>query len=250
MEQMPSNVPMMEAKPGIAGWVSVWLKVITKPGEQTFIEITESAEATMRTAFIWMFIAGTVSGIFQALIRGIAMMIGGAPQLPIPGLQQYMPSTGSGDIGSTLTSLVVSLCLSPLVGVLSVVFFAIGVAITQWIAKLFGGTGTFEKLAYASAAISVPFTLITSVLSLFGIIPFVGICTGIISLLLAFYILYLQITAVKAVNRFSWGAAVGTVLIPGIAVGLVCGCIVFAGMMVMGPVIGNVFSSINQSLTP
>jgi hypothetical protein len=222
--------------------------VITKPSEQTFVEITESPYATQRTAFIWMFIAGTISGIFQAIIQGVHGLIGGGPQ--IPGLEQFMPASGSGDAGSVVTSMVISLCLSPFIGLLTVLFFAIGVAITQWIAKLFGGTGTFEKLAYAYAAISVPFTLLTSVLSLIGLIPFVGYCTGFISLILLFYILYLQITAVKVVNRFSWGAALGYVLIPGLAIVFVCGCLVIGGLTLLGPTIGNVFSEINQSLAP
>jgi len=248
MEQLPSNAPLMESKPGPAGWIPVWIKAVTKPSEQTFIEITESVDATLRTAFIWVFIAGTISGIAQALVRGIYGFTGGGPQFP--GLEQYMPSSGGGDAGSAVTSLVISLCLSPLVGVLSIVFFAIGVAVTQWIAKLFGGVGTFEKLAYASAAISVPFTLVSAVLTLIGAIPFIGICGGIVSLLLSFYALYLQIMAVKAVNRFSWGAAAGSVLIPAVVIALVCGCLVAGSLMLLGPAIGNVFSGINQSLAP
>ena len=248
MDQMPSNTPVIESKPGPAGWLAVWIKVITKPSEQTFIEISESVDATQRTAFIWVFIAGTISGIFQALIRGIAGFMGGGSQLPM--LQQYMPSAGGGDAKSTVISLVISLCLSPIIGLLTILFFAIGVAILQWIAKLFGGSGTFEKLAYAIAAISVPVTLVSSILSLFSVIPFVGICFGILSFILALYALFLQITAVKAVNRFGWGPAVGTVLIPGFVEGLVCGCIVFAGIMVLGPAFRNVLSGINQSLAP
>jgi hypothetical protein len=110
--------------------------------------------------------------------------------------------------------------------------------------------GTFDKLAYASAAISVPFSLLTGVLTLFAAIPFVGLCTGIISLLLSFYVLFLQITAVKAVNRFGWGAAIGTVLLPVLVIGFFCGCLVIGGLTLLGPTIGDVFSSINQSLAP
>jgi hypothetical protein len=248
MEQTPSNtpVPVMESKPGPAGWLAVWIKAVTKPSEQTYIEISESPDARMQTAFIWVFIAGTISGIAQAILRAAYAAMGTTPQ--IPGLEQFSQQPGDG--GTAIGSLVGGICASPLVGLLSVLFFAIGIAITQWIAKLFGGTGNFEKLAYTTAAISVPFTLITSVLTLIGVIPFVGICTGIISLILSLYILYLQITAVKAVNRFGWGPAVGAVLIPVLVVLFVCGCLTIAILTLLGPAIGDVFSGINQSLAP
>jgi hypothetical protein len=246
MEQIPSNTPVMESKPGPAGWLAVWIKAATKPSEQTFVEISESPDAKMQTAFIWVFIAGTISGIVQALIQAAYAAMGTAPQ--IPGLEQF--SQQSGDGGFAISSLVGGLCASPLVGLLSVLFFAIGIAITQWIAKLFGGTGTFEKLAYATAAISVPFTLITSLLTLVGVIPFIGICTGVLSLILSFYVLYLQIIAVKAVNRFGWGPAIGSVLIPGAVILFVCGCLVIGLLTLLGPAIGDVFSGINQSLAP
>lgn len=243
MEQIPSNTPVMESKPGPAGWFAVWMKVITKPNEQTFIEITESPNATLSTAFIWVFIAGVISGIFGAIRQAFYSFSGGVPQ--IPGLEQYMPATG--DTGSTATSLVFLLCASPFLAMLG---FAIIVAITQWIAKLFKGSGNFEKLAYAWAAISLPMTLVSSFLSLLGLIPFVGYCTGALSLILFFYYLYLEITAVKAVNRFAWGPAFASVLIPIFVVFCVCFCVIFAGSLIFGAAIGSVFSDINQSLAP
>jgi len=148
-----------------------------------------------------------------------------------------------------MVSLVIGLCISPLVGVLSILFFALGTAIIQWVARLFGGVGTFEKLAYALAAISVPFTLVTSILAVFNAIPFVGLCTSLLSFGLGIYALVLQIMAVKGVNRFGWGPAIGSVLIPGVVVFVVCFCVLFGGLMLLGgPAIGDVFSEINQSL--
>lgn len=243
MEQIPSNMPVMESKPGPAGWIQVWMKAVSKPNEQTFIDMTESPDATSKTAFIWVFIAGTVSGIFQAILQGIYTATGTTPQIPIPGLEQYMPS-GSGDAASIGVALVISLCLSPVAGLVSVLFFAIGTAIVQWIAKMFGGVGTFEKLAYATAAITVPFTLVSSVLALFSTISFVGACFGIISLGLSLYVIVLQVMAVKGVNRFGWGAAIGSVFIPGLVVLFFVCCLVFAGLTLLGPAISNTFQGL------
>lgn len=247
MEQMPSNVPVMdESKPGIAGWFQVWIKAVTKPNEQTFIEITNGPEATLKTALLWVFIAGTISGVLQAILQAIYAATGGMPS--IPGLEQYtqnLPGGGTGSVGSAL----LAICCSPLVGLLSVLFFALITAIMQWIAKLFGGTGNFDKLAYAFAAVSVPFSLVFGVLSLLTAIPYVGACFGIISFALTIYNVVLRVMAVKGVNRFGWGPALGAVFIPALVIGLFCCCLAAASLAVLGPVIKQSFNSL-QNLAP
>ncbi|NOH04129.1 MAG: hypothetical protein HND47_20230 [Chloroflexi bacterium] len=248
MDQMPSNMPVMESKPGPAGWVQTWVTAITKPNEQTYIDLTEQPNANAKTAFLWVFIAGTISGIFQAILQAIYAALGITPQLPFPGMEQFNQfQPAGGGAGSIGVSLLTGLCLSPVGGLFAMLFFAILVAVVQWIAKLFGGVGTFEKLAYAFAAISFPFTLISSVLALFNAIPFVGICISVISFGLVIYALVLEIMAVKGVNRFGWGPAVGSVLIPVFVFFLVCVCVVVIGMMMLGPVIGEVFSGMQYA---
>ena len=242
-------VPPSSTPSGPAGWLSVWIKAVTKPNEQTFIDITESPDAIAKTAYIWVFIAGFISGILQAIANTIRIAIGSSAQLPIPGLEQYLPQTSGGGSGIGAT-LIGGLCATPFAGLFAVLFFALGVAIIQWIAKLFGGTGTYDKLLYALAAISVPFTLVSSVLAIFSVIPYVGICTGLFSLALSIYAIVLQIMAVKGVNRFGWGQAAGSVLIPAAVIFIVCICCVAGGLMIMGPAIGNVFNDVNQGLQP
>lgn len=240
--------PPSSGAPGPAGWLPVWIKAVTKPNEQTFIDITEHPDAKAKTAYIWVFIAGTLSGIIQAFAAAITTATGAvSPLQQIPGLEQYIPqSTGGG--GSVGAALIGGLCGSPLAGLLSVAIFALGVAIVQWIAKLFGGTGTYEKLLYAFAAIWTPFMVVSSVFALLGLIPFVGYCTGIISFGLFIYYLVLLVMAVKGVNRFGVGQAIGSVFIPGCVVFIICACVVIGGLMLLGPVIGNVFNNIQQGL--
>jgi hypothetical protein len=153
-------------------------------------------------------------------------------------LEQYLPqSTGSGP--GFGVSLIGGLCASPFVGLLAIVLFALLVAIVQWIAKLFGGTGTYENLLYAFAAIYVPFTIVSSLFALLSAIPFVGICARVISLGLFIYYLVLQVMAAKAVNRFGWGQATGSVLIPGCVVFILCACLVAGGVALLVPIIKN-----------
>jgi hypothetical protein len=237
------NTPIMpepSGTPGPAGWVQTWIKAVTQPNEQSFIQIVGNSDATSKTAFIWVFIAGTVAGIVQAIIRTITLAMGTAPQLPIPGLEKFMPSGGgSTDLASLGVSLVTGLCGAPVAGLLGIVFFALFVAIVQWVAKLFGGTGSFEKLAYAFAAISVPMTLVSTIFSFISVIPYIGLCGGIFSLGLAFYSIYLEVTATKAVNRFGWGQAAGSVLIPFAVLFTFCCCIVFGLSMALGATISQ-----------
>jgi hypothetical protein len=243
-----NNAPVMPPSsqaPGRAGWLPVWIKAVTKPSEQTFVDITEHPNMNARTAYIWVFIAGTISAILQAFATAIRAATGVGSQLQnIPGLEQYLPqSTGEG--AGFGISLVSGLCASPFAGLLSVVFFALFVAIIQWIAKLFGGTGTYEKMLYAFAAITVPFTIISSLFVLLSAIPYVGICTGLISLVLSIYALVLQVMAVKAVNRFGWGQAAGSFFIPGCVVFIVCACVVAGGAMLLVPIMRDSFNGIN-----
>jgi hypothetical protein len=227
MEQSPSNMPVMESKPGVAGWFSVWMKAVSKPSEQAFFEITESPEAKMQTAFIWVFIGATIVALVSALVQGVSAMLGVAPTLPpIPGLEEYIDPSTLQQTGSPVMTLVIGLCAAPFAGLISIPFFALGVAIVQWVAKLFKGEGSFEKLAYAYAAITLPVSLVSAVLTLFSAIPYVGACFGFISIGVSIYSVVLQVYAVKAVNRFpTFGPAVGSVLIPGAVIFLVfCVC--------------------------
>lgn len=149
-------------------------------------------------------------------------------------------------------SLGITICISPIAGALGVLVFAIGVGIVQWVATIFKGTGTFSQLAYTWAAVSVPFILVYSVLTPFSAIPYVGLCTGLVSGLLGLYALVLELMAVKGVNKFGWGQAAGSLFLPGLV--LAC-CIavvavpgVIAVMRLLGPKIGNTFSTISNSL--
>jgi hypothetical protein len=94
----------------------------------------------------------------------------------------------------------------------------------------------------------VPFTLVSSLLTPFSGIPVVGICTGLASILFGLYALVLEIMAVKGVNKFGWGEAIGSLFLPGIV--LVCCLSIFtiAALRLLGPAIGDTFSSINNSL--
>ncbi|MDD2923090.1 MAG: hypothetical protein PHQ36_12465, partial [Anaerolineales bacterium] len=132
------NTPIMPettgGAPGPMGWIQTWIKAISQPNEQTFIDISESPEAQPKTAYIWVF----VIGILSTIVNGFVQMI-------IAATQQGDARSAGATVGGALVALI---CSSPVIGGVSVLFFALGTAVIQWIAKLFKGAGTYDKLIY------------------------------------------------------------------------------------------------------
>ena len=232
------NTPMLEPRPN--SMFQTWVNALSKPNEQTYAAMAASPNAKASTAYLWVFIGALVEIILSVLGQGTAMRA----MMEQRGVGGNLPGGG---LGFTLIG---AICGGPIGAVITVIFFAIGVALVQWVAKLFGGRGTYEQLAYTFGAIAAPFAIITGVFNLLGAIPFVGLCFRILIGLAGLYVLVLNIMAAKGVNGFTWGAAAGSVLIPGVVVFLVCCCLVAGIAVLSGAALGNIFSTINQSLTP
>ena len=232
-----SNEPIVPES-GPVPFYQTWMTALTKPNEQTYAELAASPDANANKAYLWVFLAALVNFFFAALVQGAVMR---------NTFQQFgegFESFGSGFGGGFIAAL----CGAPVSAALSVLFFAITVAVVQWIAKMFGGRGNYNQLAYAFGAIIAPYVLISSVLTLLSAIPYVGLCFSGIALIAGIYILVLEIMAVKGINQIGWGAAIGSLLIPVFAIMFLCGCLVVGVLTLLGPVIGDVFDSINQSL--
>lgn len=230
MSNQMSNAPMMPSGP--KSFIQVWMDALTKPNEQNYADIAAAPGASAGKAYLWVFLTSLVSYFVIAIIQFAVTGFGGNTQ-------------GSNEFTTSLVGLI---CVIPIGAAFIVLAFMIGTALVQWIAGMFKGVGTFGQLAYVFGAISAPVTLISSVLSLFYAIPFLGFCLWPVSIILSLYVLVLEIIAVKGVNRFGWGEAIGSVLIPGLVLGCLVGLCVFVALMALGPAIGNVFSTINQSL--
>ena len=227
------NAPMLPARsPSI---LQTWTTAITKPNEQTYAQLAASPEAKTSTALLWVFIASLIQSLIAIPMQGRIMA-------------QMMQGTGlENQAGPGLVGI---LCGAPIAAVVTVVFFSAFTGIVQWVAGLFGGKGSFEKLAYVFAAITVPFTLLSALITLLSAVPYVGACFGIIGLLAGLYVLVLQVMAVKGVNRFDWLPAAGSLLLPFIAF-ICCISAGVAGLVSLaGPAMQDIFNQMNQSLTP
>lgn len=236
---------MLPEPAGVSAWFSTWMEAITKPNEQTFAAMAERTDAqTNNRAFTWVFLAGTVAAIITGILQAILQAAGFAPQMP--GLSDVIESAPRG----VAASLGIALCTSPISGAIAVLFFAIFVGVVQWVAKMFGGTGNFSRLAYPMAAISVPVSIVSAVLTPFGALGAVGYCVSGLSLLLGLYAMVLQLMAVKGVNRFGWGQALGSYFLPLFLFCFLCFCIVFGLASVFGLAFSDVFNQINPNIAP
>lgn len=212
-ENMP-DVPTPAGGPTLV--MQTWMKALTKPSEQTFVEIASSPNAKATTAYLWVFIASLVQFFLTSLVQSRVMGTY---------MEQLGLGSGFGDRGIT-SVLTGAICGAPIGAAITTLFFAIGVFIVQWIAKMFGGRGTSDQLAYSMAAISAPYSIIAGLVTLLAAIPYVGYCFSAILAIAGIYVFVLNVMAVKGVNQISWGAAIGSLLIPGLVVGVLCACLV------------------------
>jgi hypothetical protein len=236
-----SNMPVMPAAP--ESFFQVWIKAVTKPSEQTYADLAASPNAKANTAYLWLFVAALIQFFLTSLVQGAVMkqMMG---QFGGGQFGQFSQLGGGGILGTIITAV----CGAPVAAIFLTLFFALDVAVIQWIAKMFGGKGNYTQLLYVWSAIAVPYMLVSSVLTLLAAIPYVGFCFGLVSLLAVLYLIFMNVTAIKGVNQFGWGQAIGSVLIPGLVIGFICGCLVFASFLVLGPIIDKTFQGIQQGI--
>jgi len=199
--QVSDKIDYQDKATAMSGF-QVWMKAITKPSQQTFSEIMASPVAAAGKVYWGIFIASAISYLIILLILYLADTI--------------KNSSSSLSIGWTIS-------FSLFYGIVMVFAFSIGAALTQWMAKLLGGVGTFSELAYASAAIFIPLTLVSTlswiiILALIytfassPISSIVAVFCFFLVLGIGLYWFFLQVIAVKVVNQFSWGKAIGSML--------------------------------------
>jgi hypothetical protein len=229
----PTNAPMLPPPSGVSEWVSVWRDAITRPSDTTFARIAQMPNAKSTTALLWVFLGSLVNSLLILPVQGVMIdqMMRGM------GLEgQGFPTGGGG--------LMTVICGAPIGAVISVVLFAILVGIVQLLARMFGGRGTFDQLAYTIAAIVTPFYLVSGVLGLLSAIPYVGLCFSGLGFLGALYVLVLEVMAVKGVNQFGWGQAVASLLLPVFAIACCISVAVIGIFQALGPQLQDIFNSI------
>jgi hypothetical protein len=232
----PTNAPMLPPPSGFSEWITVWRDALTRPSDQTFARIAQSPNAKLTTALLWVFLGSLVNFFLVSLVQGrlVNQMMQNS-DLGIEGV----PQAGGG--------LITAICGAPIGAVISTVLFALAVGIVQVIARMFGGRGTFDQLAYTIAAIVTPFNFVSAGLTLLAAIPFVGACFGILGLFAGLYVLVLEIMAVKGVNQFGWGPAAASLLLP---VFVIACCVAVAVGSIISMLAPEFMDTFNSIMTP
>ena len=220
------------------GAVETWIKALTQPNQGAYRQIVNDPGASVGKAIVWLLLFGFVGG----LLTGIIQAIGGTSIMGQ--ISQY--ASDYGDIpfqmpartGGAFMTILGSAFGGLIGGVLGALIYA---ALVQVVAKMLGGTGTFEKLFYGFTAYGAPLGMVTSVL---GAIPFLG-C---LSIPLGIYGIVLNVVANQAANEYDTGKAVISSLAPGLVIGLLCCCVIIAFGAILGPMVGNVFGDIVNSM--
>ena len=220
-----------------------WIKVLTNPREETFLEARQSPQANLKTAIIWIIVAGIIAAIFGAIGAGINSMlgIGGDTMGSIlsnidmpPEARHQLTGVLAGRVVGTGAGIFGALC-----GTFFIVpiFFLIGSVIYFAIAKMFGGDGDFEEQTYLLATFTAPITIVNAVI---GIIPFLGGC---VTFFISIYQLVLTYFAIKASHNLTSGKALMTVLLPAFIIFLcvICGMVAFMVTVMGAAAVGGNF---------
>lgn len=212
METLPAETPL-DSK-----WHEIWLDIWAHPGDQAFRDILKERNHSASRAFIWVAVT--------SLLLAIITTIGYIP-LYRNLVSQFNSLSNSNIIGNT-SIITVGICSLILTPIFAVIGLGISSGIYHLISKIFGGNGNWSDLIFCMGAVSAPASLLSAVLFipylLFGNFPaiwwLVAILIGILTVVLAVYVLIMNVNALRAAENIGTGGAVGTLLVP-IAIGLV-----------------------------
>ena len=195
-EQEP--LPPLDSSGQSYSTIQAWTLALTRPNEATYRSLIDDPRAGLGRAVLWMVLGSAVPIVLLALSQlafgGLGRTLSQLQGLAPGSDRAFTPAFGAG----------VLFCAIPLGAFFSVAGLFLYAGVIQFIAGAFGGQGSFARLAYATAAFTAPLTIIGGFVS---IIPFVNLC---LALPLSAYSIALNLLALKAVNRFSWGSAAAT----------------------------------------
>jgi hypothetical protein len=198
-----------------------WIQALTQPSVATYQGIVQDPQASSKRAYGWL----ASSAALGFLISSISAALWG--------------SLGSGEAPDNASSI---LCGLPVAVLLVILGVAIMAGLSNLIARMFGGEGTYSTLLYGIAAYTAPLSLIGS---LIGAIPIIGVF---LSLLPGLYGLVLNVIAVKAVHKFEWWKAVVSSVVVLLGLAVIVAVVVIMMLVLLGPAIQGVFESVVTDL--
>lgn len=194
-------MPKPPQLPARYSWAEVWTAVLTKPRLDTFIEVLNDPQATLRRALLWVYLGGLALSAVT-----LYQMVNN------PLLQESInssPEFSGVDVQAALNGTLIMGV--PIASALALLFFMALIYAMHWIAlqlsKDKSKTQSYSKLAYLIGAIYAPLSIISIV---FLLIPLLGY----FSIFLTVYQLYLMVLAVRAVYGLDVRNGMVSVLAP------------------------------------
>jgi len=220
----PVDIGEMGPRP-FAEIPGLWMKV-TQMSQEFF-----SLEAP-RTSGVNTLLGVVIYAAVVAIVQAVIRMLAGPAAVP------------AGDQLVLLTSMVAGFA-GTLLG------FYVGYGLQYLGARILGGSGSFGPQVYLMSLFIVPIGILTALSQLMpyalsvlspGSIPLliVSIIFLILLLVLIIYGLVLNARVIMVMHRFTAGRAVAAMLLPALVAVLVC-C---GGLLMLGPVVNNVFSNV------
>ena len=194
----------------------VWRLALTRPNEEIYQRISNDPRASLGRALGWITMSTSIAYTISALAQLLLLQL-----FPLTSFLEGAEDVISGRILSSMSTTFILACGLPFSVLVSIFGIFIFAGLIHFIAGALGGIGSFDRLVYVLAAISVPGSILSALL---GLIPLVNCLT----LPLTLYILLLNILAIKVVYGLSWGAAMGTIMVMVLLITLVAVVIVLA----------------------
>jgi uncharacterized membrane protein len=200
MTEQPPRAQPAEAMPSFS-WLGAWRAALTRPSVATYTDLLLDPRMSLRRAAAWLFTCSLLAYLLGLLLQ--ATVFPGTLAEVISEASQ----TGPLEFQATpAVLLLLSLACMPFMAAMSLATYLLGFALLHFTASALGSQGSYTELVYAHAAYLAPLTLLTTLL---GMIPLVQCAT----LPLALYSLGLQLMALKAATRMTWGRVIAVLAV-------------------------------------
>ena len=210
-------------------WYEIWWDVWLHPGIAPYQTILNEPNHSMTRGFIWIAVTSFMVTLISSLFSALVMRNLVADAFVGTMFENYATYTLSAICG---------VILSPIFAIIGV---AISAGIYHWVAKLFHGKGNWTDLVFCLSAVTAPGTLVGGVIGIFSLLffqnPVILFLPVFVSLVLAVYIIVLNVNAIRAVEDVGTWQAIGTIVLPTIFVLVVVTC---CSIVTLIPIISSV----------
>ena len=212
---------------------ALWLKI----GEMNENFFSSELQHTSISNTLFSVLLVTASTAIITLIAGGLGFITGYAHAP----------ASTNLVGAVQTAGILTIVLDCISAIIIPLMFYLDNGIAFISALIFGGKGKYSSQTYLDSLYYVPLAILGGLIGLLAAIPKAGLyIVAVLTLGIAIYALVLRVRVFKIVHEFGTARAIVSVLAPLVLLLIpVCAIIL---LVIMGPIIGNIFSTINSRI--